>query len=134
MRLQKQLSRVVEDKEYAKWIIVIPPSTIDEIGWKEGEWLKEEIQGKNLLIVPMKTEEIKELKSKKMTKTSYEEFKEKIRLSLNKNPSGLTWTEIKKMNNLLQKVPNNKWVRKMEGDIKLIRYRDRSRGIVWKLK
>ena len=133
MRLQKQLSRVVDNKEYPKWIIVIPPSTIKKIGWKEGEWLKEEIQGKNLLIRPLKTEEIKELTIKEK-KTSYEEFKEKIRLLLNKNPVGLTWTEIRKAGRFLQKVPNNKWVKKLEEDIQLVRHRDRKRGIVWKLK
>lgn len=127
------MSRVVDDKEYAKWIIVIPPSTIEEIGWKEGEWLKEEIQRKNLLIRSMKNEEIKELTTKKMTKPSYEEFKDKIKLLLNKQPAGLTWTEIRKECKLSQKVPNNKWVKKLEGEIGLKRIRVRDKGIVWKL-
>ncbi|MCJ7570754.1 MAG: hypothetical protein MUO82_02595 [Candidatus Thermoplasmatota archaeon] len=131
--MQKQLSRVVDDKEYAKWIIVIPPSTIEKIGWKEVEWLKEEIQGKNLLIKPLKNKEIEFLTSKKEVKISYEEFKRKIEFSLKNNPSGLTWTEIKKIENFHQKVPNNRWVKKLEEDIHLIRIRDRNRGIIWRL-
>lgn len=134
MRLQKQLSRVVDNKEYPKWIIVIPPSTIEKIGWNEGELLTEEIHGKNLLIRPMEKKEIAGLLIKKESKPSYEEFKGKIRLLLHKNTNGLTWSEIKRTVGFPQKVPNNKWVRKLEKDIQLIRYRDRKRGIVWKLE
>ncbi len=36
MKLQKQLSRKVGDAEYAKWVVVIPPEKIKEIGWTEG--------------------------------------------------------------------------------------------------
>ena len=134
MRLQKQLSRVVEDKEYAKWIIVIPPSTIEEIGWKEGDWLKEEIQGKTLLIKPLKNKEIIKITSKKEPKLSYEKFKDKVKSLLKDRPNGLTWTELRKIGDFSQKVPNNKWVKKLEEDIQLVRLRDRNRGIVWKLK
>lgn len=132
MRLQKQLSRVVDNKEYPKWIIVIPPSTIEKIGWQEGEWLKEEAKGNSLLIRPLKTKEIEEI-TKKESKSTYENFKEKIRTILNDNPSGLNWTQIRGIGNFSQKVPNNKWVKKLEEDINLIRTRDRNRGIIWKL-
>ncbi len=36
MKLQKQSSRKYNDVEYAKWVVVIPPEKIKEIGWKEG--------------------------------------------------------------------------------------------------
>ena len=36
MKLQKQLSRKVGNEEYAKWVVVIPPEKIKEMGWKEG--------------------------------------------------------------------------------------------------
>lgn len=39
MRLQKQLSRRVRGKEYPKWLVVIPPKVIEELGWKEGDEL-----------------------------------------------------------------------------------------------
>jgi bifunctional DNA-binding transcriptional regulator/antitoxin component of YhaV-PrlF toxin-antitoxin module len=36
MRLQKQLSRKVGTTSYDKWVVVIPPEKIKEVGWKEG--------------------------------------------------------------------------------------------------
>lgn len=50
MRLQKQLSRRIGDIEYAKYVIVIPPKTIEELGWKEGEELEFLIKDKKLII------------------------------------------------------------------------------------
>ena len=35
MRLQKQLSRKVGNKEYAKYVIVVPPKTIEALEWKD---------------------------------------------------------------------------------------------------
>lgn len=40
MKLQKQLSRKVGDKEYVKYVAVIPPEMIKEAGIKEGEELE----------------------------------------------------------------------------------------------
>lgn len=54
MRLQKQLSRRKENKEYVKWVIVIPPSKVEELGWKEGVELKEDVKGGKLIIQPRK--------------------------------------------------------------------------------
>ena len=50
MYLQKQLSKKVGDKEYAKWVIVVPPKLIDKLGWKAGEELEAEIKGDKLII------------------------------------------------------------------------------------
>ncbi len=50
MKLQKQLSRKVGDVEYAKWVLVIPPSIIDELKWKEGQELGVEIKEGKILI------------------------------------------------------------------------------------
>ena len=36
-RLQKQISSKVGDKEYAKWVIVIPLEDIKKSGFKEGQ-------------------------------------------------------------------------------------------------
>ena len=38
-RLQKQLSRKVGDKEYAKYVIVTPPEKIKAVKFMEGEEL-----------------------------------------------------------------------------------------------
>ncbi|MCV0372986.1 MAG: hypothetical protein K5793_05470 [Nitrosarchaeum sp.] len=37
MKLQKQVNRIVGDKEYSKWVVAIPPEKIDEAGWKVGD-------------------------------------------------------------------------------------------------
>lgn len=50
MKLQKQLSRKIGNTEYAKYVLVVPPTTIQELGWKEGEELVFKIQGKRLII------------------------------------------------------------------------------------
>lgn len=50
MKLQKQLSRKVGSKEYAKWVVVIPPEDIEKAGLKEGQELEIEIKKGSLLI------------------------------------------------------------------------------------
>jgi bifunctional DNA-binding transcriptional regulator/antitoxin component of YhaV-PrlF toxin-antitoxin module len=50
MRLQKQLSKKIGDKEYAKYVIVVPPKVIEKLGWKDGEELEGEIKGDKLVI------------------------------------------------------------------------------------
>ena len=40
MKLQKQLSINVGDKEYSKYVAVIPPEAVEKSGFKEGEELK----------------------------------------------------------------------------------------------
>ena len=52
MRLQKQVSRKIASKEYGKYVVVIPPDEIDELGWQEGEELEPEVKGKKLVISP----------------------------------------------------------------------------------
>jgi antitoxin component of MazEF toxin-antitoxin module len=50
MRLQKQVSRKVGDKEYSKWVIVIPPNEVKELGWKDGEELQFGSQNGKLVV------------------------------------------------------------------------------------
>lgn len=50
MNLQKQLSRKYGDKEYAKWVIVVPPKKIKALGWGEGERLEGEVKGQELIV------------------------------------------------------------------------------------
>ena len=50
MKLQKQLSRKVGDVEYAKWVLVIPPSIVEELKWKEGQELEVEIKENKLMV------------------------------------------------------------------------------------
>jgi antitoxin component of MazEF toxin-antitoxin module len=39
MKLQKRFNRKVGDKEYSKWVVVLPNEKVEELGWKEGEEL-----------------------------------------------------------------------------------------------
>ncbi len=49
-KLQKQVSRKVGDKKYAKYVIVLPKEDVDSAGFKEGEELKiKSIYGKMIL-------------------------------------------------------------------------------------
>ena len=50
MKLQKQLSRKVGNVEYAKWVLVIPPSVIEELKWKEGQELNAKVKDKKLVV------------------------------------------------------------------------------------
>jgi len=52
VRLQRQLSRRFGGKAYPKWVIVLPPKLVKELGWKEGQYLRAEIDGKGLRIRP----------------------------------------------------------------------------------
>ena len=65
---------------------------------------------------------------------AYEDFKNKVKDVLQSAPEGLAWVDIKSRAGFKQKVPNNKWVRKMETDIGLIREHDKKLGLVWRLK
>lgn len=50
MRLQKQLSRKIDSKEYAKYVIVVKSKHIEKLGWKEGQELEAEVKGDKLII------------------------------------------------------------------------------------
>lgn len=111
MKLQKQLSRKSEDKEYAKWVITIPPDDISKLKWNEGQELNSEIIADGLLI-------------KKTVELSYSDFKNKLVELLNTNGEGFTWQEIRKKFNMGQIVPNNKWVSQLENEIGLKRRKE----------
>jgi len=53
VQLQKQLSRRLGGREYAKWVVVLPPRIVRELGWKEGQEFKTQIDGKTLRIRPV---------------------------------------------------------------------------------
>ncbi len=50
MKLQKQLSRHFAGREYPKWVVVLPPRVVRELGWKEGQELVAEIEGRSLRV------------------------------------------------------------------------------------
>lgn len=52
MKLQKQLSRKVGNEEYAKWVVVIPPEQVRELGWSEGIELEADPKNNRLILKP----------------------------------------------------------------------------------
>jgi len=54
MKLQKQLSRKVNEKEYSKYVITIPSSEVEKLGWKEGIELDIEESNNKLILKPKK--------------------------------------------------------------------------------
>jgi len=45
VKLQRQFNRRVKNKDYSKWLLVIPPEIVDKLGWTEGEALSAEVEG-----------------------------------------------------------------------------------------
>ncbi len=50
MKLQKQLSKIVNKKRYHKYVIVLPPKIIKKLGFKAGDELKGNIKKDKLVI------------------------------------------------------------------------------------
>ena len=50
MKLQKQLSRKVGNKKYAKWVMVIPPKIIEEAKLKEGQEMEIDVKEGKIII------------------------------------------------------------------------------------
>jgi bifunctional DNA-binding transcriptional regulator/antitoxin component of YhaV-PrlF toxin-antitoxin module len=40
----------VEDKEYSKYVIIVPPEDVEKLEWKEGEELSHEVKEQALII------------------------------------------------------------------------------------
>lgn len=122
MKLQKQSSRKKGDpnyEKYVKWVLIVPQDRIEQLGWKEGMELKEEIRKNSLHITPFALNEL----NNHQESILFEEFKKSIKNILERHPAGLTWSQIRDKLNLPQKYPNNKWVRKLEQEIGLRRIR-----------
>jgi len=120
MKLQKHSSRKKNDpnfEKYVKWVLVIPTDRIRQLGWGEGQEVKEEIKGKSLLITPLSINKNYENKEEVL----YEEFRDSIKNILERHSSGLTWTQIRDKLNLPQQYPNNQWVKRLEKEIGLAR-------------
>jgi hypothetical protein len=53
VRLKRTLNRRVGDKEYYKWLVAdVPPDTIEELGWEEGQELEGTVDAGRLVIHP----------------------------------------------------------------------------------
>lgn len=65
--------------------------------------------------------------------STYEDFRDAIRTSLQAATGPLTWTEIRTNARLPQLFPNNQWVHRLEKDIGLERQKDAHGIIHWRL-
>jgi hypothetical protein len=56
LKLQKRFNRRVGDKEYSKWIVILPDALVAKLNWKEGVQLESNINLKNgsLILKPVK--------------------------------------------------------------------------------
>ena len=52
MKLQRQVAYKYKDKPHYKHVIIIPNETVEELGWKVGEELKNSVEGKTLILKP----------------------------------------------------------------------------------
>ena len=68
------------------------------------------------------------------TRQPYDVFKATVEKTLREAGGPLTWTEVKTISGLHQKFPNNKWVRRMEEDIGLVRQKTAGGTTLWRLK
>ena len=54
MKLQKQVSRKINNKEYIKYVAVIPSKIIKQSGIREGTELKINVRNGKIIIMPKK--------------------------------------------------------------------------------
>jgi hypothetical protein len=63
----------------------------------------------------------------------YVEFRDAIRIELQRVPAGLTWADLKKRLKLPYHSPCPEWVKQMEQEIGLSRERGPGRAFTWRL-
>ena len=57
MKLQRQVAYKYKGKTQYKHVIVIPNGTVEKLGWKVGEELKNSVNGKTLILKPKRRDE-----------------------------------------------------------------------------
>ncbi len=133
MKLQKQAAYKLEgNRVQFKYVVTIPEQIVEELAWEEGSELSASVKGGNLLVerVSAPVTRTRKIVSPKMT---YEQFRDKIRGTLEYNDQGMTWTKLRGQLQLNQVVPNNKWVRRLERDIGLMRLKGSDGVILWRV-
>lgn len=132
MKLQKVHAYDYGAKSHYKYIITLPEELVDELGWESGSELGVSKINNEIKISFIAKPSSKPPKNIQEPKISYEEFRDKIQSILQYKDKGMTWTEIRNNLGLEQVVPNNKWVRQMEKDIGLKRFRE-MHGVIWRI-
>ena len=132
MKIQKVKAYKLDKNRWQfKYVITLPETTLQELSWPEGSELKATVDGKSLVLTidttPPKPRRVV------TTKLTYQEFRDKVRQTIQYSDKGMTWTQIREKLKLDQVVPNNKWVRQMEKDIGLMRVKRSDGVIVWRV-
>ena len=52
MKLHKVVNREYRGKTYFRWILMVPPKVVGELGWREGEEIAMEVRGRTLKVQP----------------------------------------------------------------------------------
>jgi len=127
MKLQRSISRRLGGKEYAKHQIVVPNSTVEQLGWRHGDYLEVRVTPRGLLIYRAE-------RRQRFERPSYQQFKEAVTDVLMTLPQGCTWSELRSKTGLNQLTPSPLWVKRMEGERSLERIRDPATSrVVWKI-
>lgn len=133
MKLQKQRAYQLPDKHWQyKYVITLPETIVSDLGWEPGSEL-EALKHDHSLLVSCVATPSEVAKRESVEKMTYEEFCDRIKGTLQYNDKGMTWTEVRTKLRLNQVVPNNKWVRRMEKDIGLIRVKGKNGIVLWRI-
>lgn len=135
MKLQRVKSYKLPSGQYQfKYMVTIPEPDVKTLGWKEGMELVDAIDGKELCLSLHPDKEPKPKRRVITTKLTYEQFRDKVKQTLQYQDDGMTWSQIRDKLGLDQVVPNNKWVRQMEKDIGLLRMKGKDNQITWRVE
>jgi antitoxin component of MazEF toxin-antitoxin module len=133
MKLQKHRAYLLPDGRWQyKYVMTLPEPLISELGWESGSELEAKKRDKSI-VVDFVSSPAKIGKRIIATKMTYEEFRDKIKGALQYNDKGMTWTQLRGHLKLNQVVPNNKWVRRMEKDIGLLRVKGTDGVVTWRI-
>jgi hypothetical protein len=53
VKLHKIVNREYRGKTYFRWILMVPPRLVGELGWREGEPMAMEVRGRTLRVEPV---------------------------------------------------------------------------------
>ena len=133
MKLQKHIAYKMDpNRVQYKYVITIPEQAISELGWREGVELEALVKDK-FLVVGVSADQSKKNRRIINTKMTYDQFRDKVKKTLQYKDRGMTWTHVREHLKLDQVVPNNKWVRRLEKDIGLMRVKGSDGVILWRV-
>ena len=130
MRLQRHFAYIYKGKKHYKNVLTIPDDIVNQLGWNVGDEISPTINKDTLLLKATPTPTSKPID---VAKDPYEDFRDEVKVILETETLGLSWTQIKKRLQLSQRTPYHKWVKRMEKDIGLVREKKGSKT-VWRLE